>query len=51
MNYQKKLNCKTCRYEYCPFRGSNREISAYFCEDYKPAEEGGRELPKEEEGK
>lgn len=39
MNY-KKLNCKTCGYEYCPFHGSDREIPAYFCEDYKQAEEG-----------
>lgn len=37
MNY-KKLNCKTCGYEYCPFRGSDREMPAYFCDDYKPAE-------------
>lgn len=38
MNY-KKLNCKTCGYEYCPFHGSDREMPAYFCEDYEPAEE------------
>lgn len=36
----KKLNCKTCGYKYCPFHGSDREIPAYFCEDYKPTEEG-----------
>lgn len=36
----KKLNCKNCEYKYCPFRGSDREISAFFCEDYEPAEEG-----------
>ena len=35
----KKLNCKNCEYKYCPFRGSDREICAYFCEDYEPAEE------------
>ena len=33
----KKLNCKNCEYKYCPFRGSDREISAFFCEDYAPA--------------
>lgn len=32
----KKLNCKNCKYKYCPFRGSDREISAFFCEDYEP---------------
>ena len=37
MNY-KKLNCKICGYKYCPFHGTDREIPAYFCEDYKPAE-------------
>ena len=37
MSY-KKLNCKTCGYEHCHFRGSDREIPAYFCEDYKPAD-------------
>ncbi len=34
----KKLNCKNCEYKYCRFRGSDREISAYFCEDYDLAE-------------
>lgn len=35
----KKLNCKNCGYKCCPFHGSDREIHAYFCEDYEPAEE------------
>lgn len=30
----KKLNCKDCGYKYCPFHGSDREIPAYFCEDF-----------------
>jgi len=36
----KKLNCKNCKCEYCPFHGSDREILAFFCEDYEPTEEG-----------
>ena len=48
----KKLNCKNCEYKYCPFRGSDREISALFCEDYEPAAEtimGNRTEPPKEE--
>lgn len=36
----KKLNCQNCGYKYCPFRGADREISAYLCEDFEEAEEG-----------
>ena len=36
MNY-KTLNCKNCGYKYCMFRGSDREIPAFFCEDFEPA--------------
>lgn len=43
----KKLNCKNCEYKYCPFRGSDREISAFFCEDYEPAEEKNHEYKKD----
>ena len=35
----KKLNCKNCECKYCPFHGSDREISAFFCEDYEPKKE------------
>ncbi len=38
MNY-KKLNCKNCKNKYCPFHGVDKEIPAYFCEDYEPVEE------------
>ena len=34
----KKLNCKNCECKYCPFRGSDREIFAFLCEDYESAE-------------
>lgn len=32
------MNCKNCGYKYCPFRGTDREIPAYFCEDFEQAE-------------
>ena len=35
------MNCKNCGYKYCAFRGADREIPAYLCEDFEAAKKDG----------
>ena len=34
------MNCQNCGYKYCRFHGADREMRAYLCEDFEPAEVG-----------